>query len=166
MPSFLAVLGRWLDRAEKTLVVFLVGGIVLLVFSGALSRYVFSYSIAWSEELARYFFLWGALFGAAAACRFGQHGGIPLLVDRFPPKLQRAVEVLVIVGMLSFLGYLTWQSWEATARAFASGQTSLTTKIPIWVVNAGMFAAFALSILRTIQGFLRGAYRIDQPVVE
>ncbi|MCB1402088.1 MAG: TRAP transporter small permease subunit, partial [Rhodobacteraceae bacterium] len=70
------------------------------------------------------------------------------------------------VGMLSFLGYLTWQSWEATARAFASGQTSLTTKIPIWVVNAGMFAAFALSILRTIQGFLRGAYRIDQPVVE
>ena len=54
----------------------------------------------------------------------------------------------------------------ATARAFASGQTSLTTKIPIWVVNAGMFAAFALSILRTIQGFLRGAYRIDQPVVE
>lgn len=166
MSGFLIGLGRWLDRVEKTLVVVLVGGIVLLVFSGALSRYVFSYSIAWSEELARYFFLWGALFGAAAACRFGQHGGIPLLVDKFPPRLQRWVEALVLVGMLSFLGYLTWQSWAATARAFASGQTSLTTKIPIWVVNAGMFAAFALAILRTIQGFLLGAYRIDQPVIE
>ena len=155
-----------IDKILGTILVALMAVITLDVLWGVFTRYALGNQASWSEELARYFFLWGALFGAAAACRFGQHGGIPLLVDRFPPKLQRAVEVLVIVGMLSFLGYLTWQSWEATARAFASGQTSLTTKIPIWVVNAGMFAAFALSILRTIQGFLRGAYRIDQPVVE
>jgi C4-dicarboxylate transporter DctQ subunit len=166
MHSALITLGGWLDRAEKFIVVVLVGSIVLLVFSGALSRYVFSYSIAWSEELARFFFLWGALFGAAAACKYGQHGGIPLIVDKFPPRWQRVVEAVVLVGMLGFLGYLAWQSWGTMIRAMASGQISMTTKIPIWVVNAGMCAAFSLAVLRTIQGFLLGAYRIDRPVVE
>lgn len=166
MNQTIALLGRWLDRVEKLIVVFLIGGIVVLVFSGALSRYVFSYSIAWSEELARFFFLWGALFGAAAACKYGQHGGIPLLVDKFPPALQRWVERLVIAGMLGYLGYLAWQSFGTTGRAFSTGQISMTTKIPIWAVNLGMLIAFCLAILRTIQGYFAGAYRIDRPVVE
>jgi C4-dicarboxylate transporter DctQ subunit len=166
MPKILITFGIWLDRLERLIVVGLIGGIVLLVFSGALSRYVFSYSIAWSEELARFFFLWGALFGAAAACRYGQHGGIPLVVDRFPARMQRMAEAIVLVGLLGFLGYLAWQSWGTTLRAYSTGQTSMTTKIPIWVVNAGMCAAFCLAILRTLQGFLAGAYRIDRPVVE
>lgn len=166
MPRLLIQFGLWLDRIEKTIVVFLIGGIVLLVFSGALSRYAFSYSIAWSEELARFFFLWGALFGAAAACKYGQHGGIPLLVDRFPAAAQRWVERLVLLGMLVFLSYLAWQTFGTTQQAFSTGQISMTTKIPIWAVNLGMFIAFCLAILRTIQGYFLGAYRIDQPMVE
>ncbi|WP_170167078.1 TRAP transporter small permease [Paracoccus methylarcula] len=166
MPRMMIILSDWLDRIEKAIVVFLIGGIVLLVFSGALSRYMFSYSIAWSEELARYFFLWGALFGAAVACRYGQHGGIPLLVDKFPPSVQRWVERLVFAGMLGFLGYLAWQSLGTTGRAFSTGQISTTTKIPVWVVNLGMLIAFCLAILRTIQGYFAGAYRVDRPVIE
>ncbi|WP_347309568.1 TRAP transporter small permease [Defluviimonas sp. SAOS-178_SWC] len=166
MHEFLHKAGGVLDRAEKYLIVTLVGGIVLLVFSGALSRYVFNYSIAWSEELARFFFLWGALFGAAAACRTGQHGGIPLVVDNFPRPLQKIVELVVVVGMLGFLGYLVWQSFGTTLRALSTGQISMTTKIPIWFVNFGMLLAFALAVLRTIQGYLIGSYRIDNPTVE
>lgn len=163
MPRALELFGTLLDRIEKVIVVFLIGGIVILVFSGALSRYVFAYSIAWSEELARFFFLWGALFGAAAACKYGEHGGIPLLVDKFPPAWQRWVERLVLVGMLGFLGYLAWQSFGTTGRAWSTGQISMTTKIPIWAVNLGMLIAFSLAILRTVQGYLLGNFRIDRP---
>lgn len=156
----------WLDRLEKITVVSLCGSIVLLVFMGVLSRYLFHYSIAWSEELARFMFLWGALFGAASACKTGQHGGIPLLVDKFPPWLQRATEVFVGICMLTFIGYLAWQAYGTTMRAMASGQSSMTTGIPVWVINFGMFLSFCLAIFRTIQGFLIGSYRIDKPVVE
>lgn len=163
MRAALIAMETWLDRIEKFIVVFLIGGIVILVFSGALSRYVFSYSIAWSEELARFFFLWGGLFGAAAACKYGEHGGIPLLVDKFPPRWQRWVERLVLAGMLGFLGYLAWQSFGTTGRAWSTGQISMTTKIPIWAVNLGMAIAFCLAIVRTIQGYLLGLFRIDRP---
>lgn len=49
--------GRWLDRIEKLVIVLCCGGIVILIFSGVLSRFLFHYSIAWSEEMARFLFL-------------------------------------------------------------------------------------------------------------
>lgn len=164
--SLLRSLGIWLDRIEIAVVVLCCAGIVILIFSGVLSRFVFAYAIAWSEELARYLFLWGALFGAAAACRTGQHGGIPLIVDRLPPGGRRVVEVTVAAGVAVFLGYLAWQSWTSTTVALASGQRSMTTGIPVWVVNCGMMLAFLLAVLRTIQGLLAGAYRVDAAHVE
>lgn len=158
--------GRWLDRIEKSVIVLCCGGIVVLIFSGVLSRFLFHYSIAWSEEMARFLFLWGALFGAAAACRRGQHGGIPLLVDKLSPEGQRVVEIIVATGVTLYLGYLAWQSLGTTMRAFSSGQTSTTTQLPIWVVNGGMLLAFALAVLRSIQGFLAGVYRPDETPIE
>jgi TRAP-type C4-dicarboxylate transport system permease small subunit len=68
--------------------------------------------------------------------------------------------------MLVFIGYLAWLSYGTTMRALASGQTSMTTGIPVWVINLGMFMAFTLAFLRTIQGLFLGAYRIDKPVVD
>jgi C4-dicarboxylate transporter DctQ subunit len=159
-------LGRWLDRLERLVIVLCCAGIVVLIFSGVVSRFALHYAIAWSEELARFLFLWGALFGAAAACRTGQHGGIPLIVDHLSPTWQRRVEVLVGLGVTLFLGYLAWQSLGTTIRAFGSGQTSTTTHIPIWVVNLGMMLAFLLAVLRSIQGFLTGAYRPSAAHVE
>ena len=89
-----------------------------------------------------------------------------MIVDHLSPAWQRRVEILVGAGVTLFLGYLVWQSVGTTLRALASGQTSTTTHIPIWVVNLGMLLAFLLAVLRNIQGFLAGAYRVDAPQVE
>lgn len=152
----------WFDSIEFAAIVACGVGIVLLVFFGVLSRFFFHYSIAWSEELARYMFLWGALFGASAACRNAQHGGIPLLVDKFPYAGQRIIEVAVPFGTAFFLGCMAWQSYRSALRAFDSGQVSSTTEIPVWIVNGIAAAAFGLAVLRCIQGYFERAYRVDQ----
>lgn len=152
----------WFDSIEFAAIVICGVGIVSLVFFGVLSRFFFHYSIAWSEELARYMFLWGALFGASAACRNAQHGGIPLIVDKFPPVGQRIIEAAVPFGTALFLGVMAWQSYLSAQRAFVSGQVSSTTAIPVWVVNGIMAGAFGLAVLRCIQGYFERAYRVDQ----
>lgn len=149
---------RLLDRAEFWFIVLACVGIVLLVFAGVLSRFVFAQPMAWSEELARYLFLWAALVGAASACRNNQHGGIPLLVDKFPPALQRAAEIFVTAVVLLVLCVLAWQSVESTQQGLESGQTSLASGIPIWVINGIALIAYLLAILRTLQGYRAGAY--------
>ena len=97
------LLGRVLDKFEKWTVVLFLFGIVALIFSGVLSRYVFHYSLAFSEELARFIFVWGALLGASSAYRTGEHAGIPLIANRFGPRGRRAIEIFVALGVLTFL---------------------------------------------------------------
>lgn len=153
-----AVLGRLLDRAEFWFIVLASAGIVVLVFAGVLSRFVFEQPMAWSEELARYLFLWAALVGAASACRNNQHGGIPLLVHKFPAIGQRFAEIFVAAMVLLVLGVLAWQSLGSTQQGLESGQTSLASGIPIWVINGIALVAYLLAMLRTIQGYRAGAY--------
>lgn len=157
-PSTGTGLARALDRLEFWFIALACAGIVVLVFAGVLSRFVFAHPMAWSEELARYLFLWAALVGAASACRNNQHGGIPLLVHRFPPAWQRGVEVFVSALVVVVLCVLAWQSFESTRQGIASGQTSLASGIPIWLINGIALLAYLLAILRTAQGFRAGAY--------
>lgn len=158
--------GRWLDRAEFWFIALACVGIVVLVFLGVLSRFVFSNPMAWSEELARYLFLWAALVGAAAGCRTNQHGGIPLLVHKFPPAWQRGVEIFVSALVVTVLVVLAWQSFDSTLQGLSSGQTSLASGVPIWVINGVALLAYLLAILRTAQGFRAGAYHPRNAVAE
>lgn len=149
---------KWLDRLENTFLATACMSIVLLVFAGVLSRHFFGYPMAWSEELARYMFLWAALVGAAAACRTGQHGGIPLLVHLFPLRLQHVIEIFVTVFIIGLLVVLAWQSINSTIQGIQSGQKTLASDVPVWLINGVALAAYLLAILRTIQGYLAGVY--------
>ena len=46
---------------------------VILVFSQVVMRYVFQSSLYWSEELARYLFVWQTWLGASLAVREASH---------------------------------------------------------------------------------------------
>ncbi|MCP5372966.1 MAG: TRAP transporter small permease [Hyphomicrobiales bacterium] len=155
----LQAFGVFLDRLEKTVICLFLVVIVGLIFSGVLSRFIFHYAIAFTEELARFMFVWSALLGASAALRTGEHGGIPLLANRFGPAGRKAVEILVALGVIGFMAYLVFMTGVSTMKSFQSGQISTTTEMPVWIINFGMLLAFVMGVLRGIQGFLAGAFR-------
>lgn len=155
------ILAVALDKFEKFVVVLLLVGIVALIFSGVLSRYVFHYSLAFSEELARFIFVWGALLGASSALRTGEHGGIPLLANRFGPRGRRVIEIFVAVGVTTFMCYLVLTTGLSTMKSFQSGQISTTTEIPVWTINFGMMLAFVIGVIRCIQGFFLGSFNSE-----
>ena len=62
-----ALLDRWIGPAVDWIVGGLVAALVFLVGSGVLSRYIFNYSLAWSDELAGLGFVWLTLLGSIAA---------------------------------------------------------------------------------------------------
>lgn len=166
LPAPVLRIGKLLDGIEFWFIVLACMSIVLLVFAGVLSRFVFAHPMAWSEELARYMFLWAALVGAASACRTGEHGGIPILVDKFPRVLKKAVEAFVAALVITVLAVLAWQSYGSTMQAVSSGQTSLASGLPVWAINGIALAAYSLAMLRTFQGYLAGVYHPDNAQVE
>ncbi|HWU39956.1 MAG TPA: TRAP transporter small permease subunit, partial [Candidatus Acidoferrum sp.] len=58
------LLDEWLGPAVDWAVGLMVGGLVVMVGSGVLSRYFLNYSLAWSDELAGLLFVWVTLLGS------------------------------------------------------------------------------------------------------
>ena len=98
---------------ELSLCVILVA-IVLVTFAQVLFRYIFHMSLAWSEELARYLFLWLAALAAAYAFKTKSHFALRFLVDRLGKKLQNLIETLVVFIVSGFLAIFIWKSVEYT----------------------------------------------------
>lgn len=89
---------KWLDRnfEEKLLVILLIVT-VTLTFIQVVMRYIFHNSLAWSEELARYLFLYLIWIGAAYAVKREQHLRIEIILNRIPKEKLKTFETLYIL---------------------------------------------------------------------
>jgi TRAP-type C4-dicarboxylate transport system permease small subunit len=122
-----------LDRAIGPIVDWIVGGLVaalvFLVGSGVLSRYVFNYSLAWSDELAGLGFVWLTLLGSVAACRRRTHMAMGFFPKWFGPVGQRRVGLYVNAGILFFLGATVVEGVHLTVATF--DDKSAVLRIPV-----------------------------------
>lgn len=107
--------------------------IVVVTFTQVLSRYVLQTSLAWTEELARYLFIWLASLGAAYAFKTRSHFLIRFVVDKFSKSLQYIIETLVAIMLVLFLALFVWQAVLYTLSV--SGQTApgtgLSKAVPV-----------------------------------
>lgn len=74
--------------------------IISMTFVQVVSRYVFNNSITWTEELARYSFVWCNMLAATAALRHVTHPSITLLQNKLKGKVlhtQQMILYLVVV---------------------------------------------------------------------
>ncbi|MGD9346562.1 MAG: TRAP transporter small permease [Candidatus Aminicenantes bacterium] len=103
----------WKQPLELSLCAILVA-IVSVTFIQVLFRYIFHLSLAWSEELARYLFLWLAALASAYAFKLKAHFALRFLVDRFGKGLQKLTNTLVTLVVALFLAIFIWKATEFT----------------------------------------------------
>ena len=65
-------------------------------------RYVIEAPLPWSEELARYCFVWIVFLGGAVGLSRGIHLGVDLFVNMLPEPLQRGLDALTSVLIAAF----------------------------------------------------------------
>ena len=82
------------------------------VFLGVFSRYVLVRTFTWYDEIARLLFVWIVFLGAAVGVKRGVHFRLHLVVDRFPPALQRVTVVFGILVVMGFGWILIQQGWK------------------------------------------------------
>ncbi len=86
----------------------------------------------WTEEMARFLFVWMVMLGAALGVREGTH----FVVDVFPPLSTHRDAILSLVGCLAVLVLavvFVWWGWEFTA--FAWYRISELAELPLWVIH-------------------------------
>ena len=86
--------------------------IVVLLFSGVVARYVFSFPISWIDEVASIAFLWVAMLGSVLAVDRSEHLRLNVFVEMLPDRLQSFVKTFALLVMASFLLFLLQPSAE------------------------------------------------------
>jgi len=142
-----------LDRVIGPVVDWAVGGLaaalVILVGSGVLSRYVFNYSLAWSDELAGLGFVWLTLLGSVAASRRRSHMVIGFLPTLLGPGGQRVIGFYVTAAVLVFLGFMIGEGIVLTAATM--DDKSAVLRMPVGISYLSLPVAGLLMMAYTLR---------------
>jgi len=93
---------RAFERTIDAAAIATFAGIFLCVIAQVVFRYVFNDPLTWSEELARYLFIWCAFLGWVIASRRRSHLAMTFVVDRLPAPAQTAIGVVIQLATLLF----------------------------------------------------------------
>ena len=120
------------DRFEEIVAAMAVAIIIASVGWGVITRYVTAQPAAWASEIATLGFAWVVFFGAAACVKYRMHPAIEVLVDRLPPRVQKAVRLFNHGLLLSFFGFMAWfgtrfaiDAWDSPSPVLRMPQTWL-----------------------------------------
>jgi len=116
LRSFILRLDRWLGQVEAVLLAAMVTAITAVTFAQVFTRYVTEDPLIWTEEVARYLFVWITLIGAAAAVRLNGHFGLDILRRRAPP-LRKPLGALTTLAVGAFFALLLWTGIGETRQA-------------------------------------------------
>src|ERR1043166_8554497 len=110
-----------------------VGIIVIPVTLQVISRYTpLIPSYIWTEEMARFLFIWTIMIGAMVGIRESQH----FEVDVWPDLSRRSeamVRILARLGVLAMAVVFVWAGLEFTR--FAWNRTSELADLPLWMIH-------------------------------
>lgn len=127
---------------------FLLTGLALMciiVTTQVIMRFIFRNPLVWSEELARYIFVWIAFIGAAYGVRWNLHIRMDLFYDKFPVKVQKIVSVGANILSIFCFSYLVIYGVKFSISQH--GIASAALGIPMSYVFFAVPAGCALTIL-------------------
>jgi TRAP-type C4-dicarboxylate transport system permease small subunit len=92
-----------LVRGESVLLVGLLTAMTIIVFLQVLYRYVLTQPLHWSEELARYLFVWISMIGASVGLQKRGHFGLEFFFQKLPDKGKKWGQFLIHLLMAALI---------------------------------------------------------------
>ncbi|MDK2824770.1 MAG: TRAP-type transport system small permease protein [Clostridia bacterium] len=117
-------------------------------------RYVFKYPLPWTEELARFLFVWLTFIGSAAAVKSKSHIAMDLFVSMFPKVIQKYITLLALIVFLGFSILLVKQGLFLTQMNMGQESDALGIKMgyPYLAIPVGgiLMAFFIIEQIITV----------------
>jgi len=131
--DMLRIVIRWYAALLRWLLVIAVGVLIVPVSLQIFSRYTeLIPAYIWTEEMARFLFVWMIMIGAMLGIYEGRH----FEVDVWPRLAARAQAALRLVSNLAVLGFalvFVWAGWYFTR--FAWNRISELAELPLWLIH-------------------------------
>jgi TRAP-type C4-dicarboxylate transport system permease small subunit len=149
--------GKILDFLDKILTFFedwtlfiTVMAALISLFVNVVLRYVFNYTLAWSEELVREVIIYTTLIGCSAAVKNRSMIKIDASVQLIP-KLKGPLTIFSNVVTLIFSLLVLVLGWQMAALQVATNQKTIILQIPYVFIFSFLPLMGGMMFIRTIQ---------------
>jgi TRAP-type C4-dicarboxylate transport system permease small subunit len=150
MREMFAVVERTIARVVRWIVIFLMLVMTVTVFTQILFRYVFNIPLGWSEEMARFAFVWVSFIGASALMQVREHINVTVFTDLFPPRLRAAATLLANLCALLCVYFFLVGGIDLTRNEW--GQLAPAMQIPMgWVYIVIPISAALMALWIAVQ---------------
>jgi TRAP-type C4-dicarboxylate transport system permease small subunit len=139
--GFDAVLNRVVEAAGAGVLFAMTG----LVFINAGARYIFNFSLAWSDEIVISLIPWLAMTGLFLSARRREIIRIEHFVARFPPRVRRLLNAfaeLVSAVLFAYLCYLTVEYLS-----FFGGDRTVYLALPQWWFHSAVLVGSSMLVI-------------------
>ena len=158
---------KFLNTVEEKFLILNLFISTLIVFMNVVLRYVFSASLSWVDEAARYMFIWLIWIGADYTLANRKHLRIDILSSKLQGKSRICLELFVMAVWCGFCVFLGWQGVKLVRVVVEQQQLSTAMQISMgWaylcIPLSGIFMAIRLAfdILHIL-----GTGEIEKPVL-
>jgi TRAP-type C4-dicarboxylate transport system permease small subunit len=139
-----------LARGEAVLLGLLVLAMTGVTLAQVGARYLLGAPLIWSEEAARYLFVWVSMIGAALAVRQGAHYALTALVEQLPPAARAIARWGGFAVSLAFVLILLKTGVNETLQAHL--QESATLPFRMSLPYAALPVGAALMLVHLLLG--------------
>ena len=159
-----------LNNVETVVCEILLASFVALLFAQIIARQVFNHSLAWSEELSTYMFVWFAYLGAVVATKMSAHNRVTFQFKYFPAwvgKYSLVLSDLIWVAFNVYFVYLSYQFIFVFMNAFWKSQTLGVPMKYLYMILPIAFSLMTIRILINLYATLfLGVQQVDPETAE
>jgi len=142
---------KFIDNIEEYVLVVSLLVTVSLIFLQVIMRYVFSNSLSWTEELARYIFVWQIWLGASLGIKYRKHIRVEFLLGALSGISKKYLEIFVIILWLGMNVFLTINGSGLVDQLLSRNALSPSMRIPLGYIYASVPVGCGLASLRLLQ---------------
>lgn len=129
------------DNIEYGSLIVALAVMVAVIFAQVVMRYVFNNSLSWSEEFARYLFVWFSWLGVSAGVKDKEHLKVEMLSDALTKRgFLKAKEVMNIIVTLVWLAttlIVAYYGIQVVQIQMTLNVVTPAMRLPVWI---GYFA--------------------------
>lgn len=146
---------RWLDEhIEEVLLTIFSSIMVIVIFIQVVMRQLDN-SLTWSEELARYCFIWLVYIGISYGVKKQRHIKVDVALLLLKEKGQIILTMIANVIFIVFALFVIRYGYDIANKLLTFGQKSPALHIPMGLVYMATPVGMGLTLLRLIQNLIK-----------
>lgn len=146
---------RWFDRHIEELLLTIFSSIMVAVIFLQVVMRQFDNSLSWSEELARYCFIWLVYLGISYGVKKQRHIKVDVVLVMLKEKGKVLLNIISNVLFIVFSIFVIYYGYDIASKLLAFGQKSPALQIPMGLVYMATPIGMGLTLIRLIQNLLK-----------